>query len=271
MVSGAIPGQKFPKIVTEEGAENIRNALPDLGFYRTPDGGYVFNEFVPPPSGLLADPVIQSAGPRTVTAVPFGNNNTGAERTGVLSPAVNLGPETASEQYMREMKAEAPIVTPSPDTALKRGLIAGEGIGLLGDINWKGLMDKLLQTFQRPEMLTPGVNALTSFGMSGAALNQDQIAGAAAEQARMDKFALAQLKNAPVAPGAPKPSAEITNLYKEMGTYQTGLNTFDRIKGILSSGIGTGGVGSVLSGLNNIAAAFNINLTPSAQKTRTGV
>ena len=50
-----------------------------------------------------------------------------------------------------------------------------------------------------------------------------------------------------------------------MGVYQSGLNTFDRIKGILSESISTGGVGSILAGLNNIAAAFNINLSPDAK------
>ena len=190
------------------------------------------------------------------------------------SPAQAYMAEVAAARAAEEAKS-GPGPTTDPYAALKAGLIAGEGTaqdrsqgnaisGLLGDINWKGLMDKLLQTFQRPEMLTPGVNALTSFGMSGAALNQAEIAGAAAKQDRMDKIKLEQIKNAPV---APKPSAEITNLYKEMGTYQTGLNTFDRIKGILSKGIGTGAAGTALSALNNIAAAFNINLTPSAQKS----
>jgi hypothetical protein len=136
--------------------------------------------------------------------------------------------------------------------------------GLLGDIDYRGILDQLVKTFQRPEMLTPGVNALTSFGMSGAALNQAEMAGAAAEQERMDKFAMEQIKNAP---GATKPTTEITNLYKEMGVYQSGLNTFDKIKSILSKGVGTGLAGSTLNGLTNIAAAFNINLSPSAKKS----
>jgi hypothetical protein len=186
---------------------------------------------------------------------------------------------TAAQDYMKqvaaERAAEAPIPTPSPDAALKRGLIGGEAVaqdrsqgnllsGLLGDIDYEGILNQLVKTFQRPEMLTPGVNALTSFGMSGAALNQAEMAGAAAEQERMDKFAMEQIKNAP---GATKPTTEITNLYKEMGVYQSGLNTFDKIKSILSKGVGTGLAGSTLNGLTNIAAAFNINLSPSAKKS----
>ena len=190
----------------------------------------------------------------------------------------NVGGQTfpsAAQAYMAEVAAERPVVTSDPAAALKKGLIAGEGIadgqnqgnlisGLLGDLDWRGMADRLIRTFQRPEMLTPGVSPLTSFGLSGAALNQAELAGAAAEQERQDKFSLAQLK---AQPKPPKPSAEITNLYKQMGTYQTGLNTFDKIKGILSQGIATGGAGAGLNALTNLASAFNINLSPSAKKS----
>lgn len=268
MVSGAIAGQKFPKITTKEGMQRLIDAVPDVGFYRTLDEKLSFNPPEMNTIGLLADPNI---GPQNIVAVPLGGVNTGNERTGLIGPTQQA--ETPAEQYMREMKTDAPIPTPSPDAALKLGLTAGEGVaqdrnqgnllsGLLGDIDYRGILNQLVKTFQRPEMLTPGVNALTAFGMAGSGLNQAEIAGAAAEQERMDKFALEQVKNAPK---PPKPSAEITNLYKEMGVYQSGLNTFDRIKGILSKGIATGGAGSVLAGLNNIAAAFNINLSPDAQ------
>ena len=112
------------------------------------------------------------------------------------SPAQAYMAEVAAARAAEEAKS-GPGPTTDPYAALKAGLIAGEGTaqdrsqgnaisGLLGDINWKGLMDKLIQTFQQPEMLTPGVNALTSFGMSGAALNQAEIAGAK-EKAKLDQ------------------------------------------------------------------------------------
>ena len=114
------------------------------------------------------------------------------ERVGLLSNVPGM-PNTE----VTALPPSAELMSNAPRDALKLGLGAGEAIaqdrsqgnaisGLLGDINWKGLMDKLLQTFQRPEMLTPGVNALTSFGMSGAALNQAEIAGAK-EKAKLDQ------------------------------------------------------------------------------------
>jgi hypothetical protein len=54
--------------------------------------------------------------------------------------------------------------------------------GLLGDVDWRGIMGRLMETFQRPEMLTPGVNALTSFGLAGSALNQQKLADAGEQQ-----------------------------------------------------------------------------------------
>ena len=192
MVSGAIPGQNFPSITTEKGKQRLIDAIPDVGFYRTPDRKLSFNRPEMNTISLLADPNI---GPQNIVAVPLGGGNTGGERTGLMGPTQQ--PETPSEQYMREMKTEAPIPTPSPDAALKLGLIGGEAVaqdrnqgnllsGLLGDIDYKGILNQLVKTFQRPEMLTPGVNALTSFGMAGAGLNQAEIAGAK-EQAQLDQ------------------------------------------------------------------------------------
>jgi hypothetical protein len=237
----------------------------------------------------VAQPTALNAAKRAAALVPVAGamQAGGGEGPQSLPSIRNMGPETGvygaipgrpgTEVYagVDAPAIDAPIPTPSPDAALKRGLIGGEAVaqdrnqgnllsGLLGDIDYKGILNQLVKTFQRPEMLTPGVNALTSFGMSGAALNQAEMAGAAAEQERMDKFAMEQIKNAP---GATKPTTEITNLYKEMGVYQSGLNTFDKIKSILSEGIGTGVAGSTLNGLTNIAAAFNINLSPSAKKS----
>ena len=114
------------------------------------------------------------------------------ERAGLLSPIPGR-PGTG----IIALPDSSELMSNTPRAAANTGLTAGEAIaqdrnqgnlisGLLGDINWKGILDQLIQTFQRPEMLTPGVNALTSFGMAGAGLNQDQIAGAR-EQAKLDQ------------------------------------------------------------------------------------
>ena len=123
MVSGAIPGQNFPSITTEKGKQRLIDAIPDVGFYRTPDRKLSFNRPEMNTISLLADPNI---GPQNIVAVPLGGGNTGGERTGLMGPTQQ--PETPSEQYMREMKTEAPIPTPSPDAALKLGLIGGEAV-----------------------------------------------------------------------------------------------------------------------------------------------
>jgi hypothetical protein len=114
------------------------------------------------------------------------------ERVGLLSSIPGRpGTKITALPYSSELMSN------TPRAAANTGLNAGEAIaqdrnqgnlisGLLGDINWKGILDQLIKTFQRPEMLTPGVNALTAFGMSGAALNQAEIAGAK-EQAQLDQ------------------------------------------------------------------------------------
>tara|TARA_R110002124_G_scaffold117394_1_gene274446 strand:- start:500 stop:1264 length:765 start_codon:yes stop_codon:yes gene_type:complete len=116
------------------------------------------------------------------------------ERVGLLS-AIPGRPDTD----VNAVPPSAELMSNTPRDALRVGMGAGEAIaqdrsqgnaisGLLGDINWGGLMDQLIKTFQRPEMLTPGVNALTSFAMSGAGLNQAEIEGAK-EQAKLDQAA----------------------------------------------------------------------------------
>jgi hypothetical protein len=114
------------------------------------------------------------------------------ERVGLLSSIPGRpGTEITALPYSSELMSN------TPRAAANTGLNAGEAIaqdrnqgnlisGLLGDINWKGILDQLIKTFQRPEMLTPGVNALTAFGMAGAGLNQAEIAGAK-EQAQLDQ------------------------------------------------------------------------------------
>ena len=114
------------------------------------------------------------------------------ERAGLLSPIPGR-PGTG----ITALPNSSELMSNAPRDALRLGLGAGEDIaqdrnqgnllsGLLGDLDYKGILNQLVKTFQRPEMLTPGVNALTSFGMAGAGLNQAEIAGAK-EQAQLDQ------------------------------------------------------------------------------------
>ena len=134
--------------------------------------------------------------------------------------------------------------------------------GLLGDLDYKGILNQLVKTFQRPEMLTPGVNALTSFGMSGAALNQAEMAGAAAEQERMDKFAMEQLKNAP---GAPKLTAEAVKLYDSVDSNMATSRLVQKMKIALTEGISTGIVGTGEAALVAMLNALNIPIGTSSK------
>ena len=114
------------------------------------------------------------------------------ERVGLLSSIPGRpGTEITALPNSSELMSSTPLA------AVNTGLTAGEAIaqdrnqgnlisGLLGDIDYRGILNQLIKTFQRPEMLTPGVNALTAFGMAGAGLNQAEIAGAK-EQAQLDQ------------------------------------------------------------------------------------
>jgi hypothetical protein len=116
----------------------------------------------------------------------------GRNSTAAADYVTQIGMERRKEEIQRGLLgADQPnglagkTVDIGSDLARDQNTI-GSLSGLLGDINWKAITDRLIKTFQRPEMLTPGVNALTAFGMSGAALNQAEIAGAK-EQAQLDQ------------------------------------------------------------------------------------
>lgn len=143
--------------------------------------------------------------------------------------------------------------------ALRDGNNAGES-KLLERMARSGLLS-VLQGMARAERMY-GVGPLAAFSES--ALDVQAARSAAQQKAAEGQLELAK-EQIKAQPKPPKPTSEITNLYKEMGVYQSGLNTFNRIKSILSKSIATGAVGSTLAGLNNIAAAFNINLSPDAQ------
>ena len=196
------------------------------------------------------------------------------------SPAQAYMAEAAAERAMAEVAAEraakeksVPGPTTTPYTALKDGLGAGEAIsldrsdgnfisGLLGDINWKAITDRLIKTFQRPEMLTPGVSPLTAFAASGAALNQAEMAGAVAEQERMDKIMLEQLKNAP---GAPKITSEAVKLYDRVNTSRANAALVQKMKQALIEGPGTGGIGTGEQALKAMLNALNIPIGTSGR------
>ena len=139
--------------------------------------------------------------------------------------------------------------------------------GLLGDLDYKGILNQLVKTFQRPEMLTPGVNALTSFGMSGAALNQAEMAGAAAEQERMDKlagaeqvradkFAIARINNAP---GAPEFDKTQTDLLLDITKGQGALDNLQKALELSLKSKLTGAGPQGIQGVSNLLAAFGID------------
>tara|TARA_R110002153_G_scaffold48319_1_gene136325 strand:+ start:4609 stop:5889 length:1281 start_codon:yes stop_codon:yes gene_type:complete len=139
--------------------------------------------------------------------------------------------------------------------------------GLLGDLDYKGMLNQLFKTFQRPEMLTPGVNALTSFGMAGAGLRQAELVGAAAEQARADKlagaeqvradkFAIAGINNAP---GAPEFDKTQTDLLLDITKGQGALDNLQKALELSLKSKLTGAGPQGIQGVSNLLAAFGID------------
>jgi hypothetical protein len=209
------------------------------------------------------------AKPRPFTPDPAYYPNVGGKT--FASPAQAYMAEVAAERAAKEKSVPGPTTTPY--TALKDGLGAGEAIsldrsdgnfisGLLGDINWKAITDRLIKTFQRPEMLTPGVSPLTAFAASGAALNQAEMAGAAAEQERMNKLALEQIKNAP---GAPKITSEAVKLYDRVNTSRANAALVQKMKQALIEGPGTGAIGTGEQALKAMLNALNLPIGTSGR------
>ena len=245
-------GNRVPE---QTAGQQIEELQAQMGSPKTPQQNIALGEF--------------QAKPRPFTPDPAYYPNVGGKT--FASPAQAYMAEAAAERAAKEKSVPGPTTTPY--TALKDGLGAGEAIsldrsdgnfisGLLGDINWKAITDKLIRTFQRPEMLTPGVNALTAFGMSGAALNQAEIAGAAAEQERMNKLSLEQLKNAP---GAPKITAEAVKLYDRVNTSRANAALVQKMKQALIEGPGTGGIGTGEQALIAMLNALNIPIGTSGR------
>ena len=198
----------------------------------------------------------------TTAAYPLASQN----QTSFASPAAAYMRERQLERE-QEQVARGLLDETSPARVTNFALRTGNGAGdnnrersFLERMAQSGLLSTL-QGMARAERQY-GVGPLAAFSES----NLDvQAARSAAEQKAAETQAKVDIERLKNQPKPPKPSTEITNLYKEMGVYQSGLKTFDRIKGILSKSIATGGAGSALAGLNNIAAAFNINLPTDAQ------
>lgn len=134
--------------------------------------------------------------------------------------------------------------------------------GLLGDIDYRGILNRLVKTFQRPEMLTPGVNALTAFGMSGAALNQAEMAGAAAEQERMDKLEMEKIKKSGPAPLTATVDKRLTSFRSN----SEALNTINRYLTILTSGQTGGIAGKMEKGIDDLASLVGLGSGSQASK-----
>jgi hypothetical protein len=262
--------------------------LPDVPIYRTPEGGFVFGKENARQRGLLVDDVaLQRARVNAMQMAqqdmqqPNAMGGRAPERFSEPSPLVpQLEGESPASYYMRSKAIERMIASDmrqpnamggpaQPSEATTAGLKLGNGVGdnnrersFLERMSQSGLLSTL-QGMARAERMY-GVGPLAAFSESALDV---QAARSAAEQKRAEAQLELDKERIKAQPKPPKPSSEITTLYRQMGTYQAGLETFNRIKGILSKGIATGGAGAALNALTNIASAFNINLEPSAQKS----
>ena len=243
-------GNRVPEKTAGRQTEELQG---QMGSPKTPQQNIALGEFQAKPQPFTPDArYYPNVGTHRLDLVPGQT---------FASPAQAYMAEVAVERAAKEKSVPGPTTTPY--TALKDGLGAGEAIsldrsdgnfisGLLGDINWKAITDRLIKTFQRPEMLTPGVSPLTAFAASGAALNQAEMAGAVAEQERMDKIMLEQLKKSgPMEFKGPM----IKSIEKASATKQS-LDSINRYLELLSNKK-IGGVGAKLEeGVSAIGALF---------------
>ena len=188
------------------------------------------------------------------------------------SPAQAYMAEVAAARAAEEAKS-GPGPTTDPYAALRAGLGAGEDVardkeeagslsGLLGNFDWR----KVIAILARPEFQQPGVSPLTAFTNATFAQGQAEIAGATAKQARMDKFALERIKNAPDAPGAPKITAESVKLYDRINTSRANASLVQKMKMALTGSPSTGAIGTGEQALVAMLNALNIPIGTSASK-----
>jgi len=139
-----------------------------------------------------------------------------------------------------------------PASPAEAGVQKGGLAGLLGGaIN--RMMDRAL--YSTP---TFGGNFITE--QAGGEVALRRMESAAAQKQQEDAFKAAKIEAELAKAGKVKPSAEVSKIYDSIFSAQRGLETINKIKGIMSSAITTGGAAAGLDAINNIAAAFNINL-----------
>ncbi len=274
MVSGAIAGQKFPKITTEEGMQRLIDAVPDVGFYRTPDRKLSFNPPEMNTIGLLADPNI---GPQNIVAVPLGGVNTGGERTGLIGPTQQA--ETPAEQYMRQAQEMRQVQEreneKDPARVTNKALRDGNAVGdnnrersFLERMAQSGLLSTL-QGMARAERMY-GVGPLAAFSESALDV---QAARSAAEQeaAKRQSAALdrqAKLKAEQIKKSGPaKLTATIDKRLTSFRSNSEALNTINRYLTILTSGQTGGIAGKMDKGIDDLASLVGLGSGSQASKS----
>ena len=144
---------------------------------------------------------------------------------------------------------QSPVLPQSPAEA---GIQKGSMAGLLGGAIGR-MMDRSL--YSTP---TFGGNFISEQASGERELRRQE--SAAAEKQQKAALEAAKIQADLAKTGKVKPSAEVSKIYDSIFSAQRGLETINKIKGIMSSAITTGGAAAGLNAINNIAAAFNINL-----------
>ena len=161
--------------------------------------------------------------------------------------------EVAQRPVPAMVQMNQPVQRPvQPQSPAEAGIQKGSMAGLLGGAIGR-MMDRSL--YSTP---TFGGNFITEQASGEVALRGMESAAAQKQQEAALKAAEIQAELAKA--GKVKPSAEVSKIYDSIFSAQRGLETINKIKGIMSSAITTGGAGAGLNAINNIAAAFNINL-----------
>lgn len=144
---------------------------------------------------------------------------------------------------------QPPLLPQSPAEA---GIQKGSLAGLLGGAIGR-MMDRSL--YSTP---TFGGNFITEQASGEVALRGME--SAAAEKQQKAALEAAKIQADLAKAGKVKPSAEVSKIYDSIFSAQKGLETINEIKKQMSKAITTGGAAAGLNAINNIAAAFNINL-----------
>lgn len=158
-------------------------------------------------------------------------------------------PQRPIPPMVQPVQMSQPVQPQSPaEAGIQKGGIAG----LLGGAITR-MMDRAL--YSTP---TFGGNFITEQAGGEVALRRMESAAAQKEQEAFLKAAKIQADSAK--DNKVKPSAEVSKIYDSIFSAQKGLETINEIKKQMSKAITTGGAAAGLNAINNIAAAFNINL-----------